>query len=483
MQVTERFAEGLKRTYSATATAAEIEAKVDEKLEEVRPSAQLKGFRRGKVPHSLLKKYFYKSVLSEVMQEIVDTTVRGHFEESGHRPAIEPKVKVLNEQGIDEGQDLNVEFSYEMMPDIPEVPLNAIALERLVVEPAEEEVEKALANLASSATTYATKEGAAEDGDQVVINFLGKIDGEPFDGGAAEDFPLALGSNQFIPGFEAQLVGVSAGEERSVEVAFPEDYGAKGLAGKDAVFEVTVKEVQAPSPAAVDDALAQKYGLETLEALRGQIKERMGEEYRSAARSLMKRRLLDHLNETVDFDLPETMLTQEAEQVARQLQSEQDGSEDAPEEGADETTGDAAAETAEATSEQAATDGEAGDPSGDGGDEQAAAPSVTDEHRALARRRVKLGLLLADVGAKNSITLTEPEVQNAIMAWARRYPGHEREFMEIAQSNAAIRQQISAPAFEDKVVDYVFELAAVTDKSVSADDLKQALEALDEEDS
>ena len=248
MQVTETKAEGLRREYAAKAPAAEIAAKVDEKIEEVRPSAHIKGFRKGKAPAAVLKKLYGKGVLGEVMRDLVNETLQSHLAETGHRPTAEPDVKVVNEE-FDEGDDLDIEFSYELMPEIPAVEFKALKLERMTVEIAESEVDEALGNLAKSAQAFEAKDGAAEDGDQVVIDFLGRIDGEAFEGGAAEDFPLTLGSGQFIPGFEEQLIGAAAGDKRDVETAFPEDYGAPNLAGKTAVFETTVKEVRAPKQA------------------------------------------------------------------------------------------------------------------------------------------------------------------------------------------------------------------------------------------
>ncbi len=443
MQVTETKSEGLKRAYAAKATAAEIEARIDAKLEEVRPTAQLKGFRKGKAPLSLLKKMFGKSMLGEAMQEMVDEAVKSHLEENDHRPAQRPEIKIVNET-FEEGDDLDVEFSYELLPDIPELAFGEIKLERLTVEVADEDVDKALNNLAENAKSFEdAKDGAAEEGAQAVIDFIGRIDGEAFEGGAADDFPLVLGSNQFIPGFEEQLVGASAGEEREVKVAFPENYGAETLAGKEAVFSVTVKEVRSPKVAEIDDGLAERYGAESLEAMKNQIRDQIANEYRSAARSHLKRKLLDALSERLDFELPEMMLEQEAKQIADQLWHD-----DHPEvEGHDH-------------------------------DEIEA----TDEHRRLASRRVRLGLLFSDVGEKASIEVTEAELNQAAVAAARRYPGREKEFFDAVQKSPQLRQQFAAPIYEDKVVDYIIELADVSEKPVTADELRAALAELDDDD-
>ncbi|MEO1329144.1 MAG: trigger factor [Pseudomonadota bacterium] len=442
MQVTETKAEGLKRAYTAKATAAEIAEKIDARIEEVRPTVQVKGFRKGKVPPSILKKMYGKGLLGEVMQNLVDETMRSHFQETGHKPAKQPDVEMKNET-FEEGDDLDIEFSYEMLPEVPEVAFGALEIERLRVEVADEAVQESLDGVADNAKTFETKEGAVEDGDQAVIDFVGRIDGEAFEGGAAEDFPLVVGSGQFIPGFEPQLVGASAGETKDVAVSFPDDYGAENLKGKEAVFEVTVKEVKAAQPHPIDDELAKKYGLDDLDALKNSIRERLSEEYRRAARSLAKRQLLDALNEKVAFDLPDTLVDPEAKQIAHQLWHEEN-------------------------------------PEVEGHDHPEIEP--TEEHRSLAQRRVKLGLVLADIGSKNEIQVTEQELNQAIMERARQYPGQEKAFFDFVRQNAEIRQQISSPLFEDKVVDYVLELASVTDKTVSADELKQALEALNDED-
>ncbi|MFO7919952.1 MAG: trigger factor, partial [Nioella sp.] len=318
MQVNETLNEGLKRSYEITITGAELDAKVDEKLAEAQPEIEMKGFRKGKVPMALLKKQFGQRLLGEAMQESVDGAMQAHLEETGDTPAAQPEVKMVGEDWK-EGDDVVVSMSYEKLPEIPEVDYKALSLEKLVVTPAEDDVQDALKNLAESAQNFEAKDGAAEDGDQVVIDFVGKVDGEAFEGGAAEDYPLVLGSDSFIPGFEEQLVGVSAGDEKAVEVAFPEDYGAEHLAGKTAVFDCTVKEVKAPVAAAIDDELAQKYGAEDLAALTGQIEDRLKSEYAGAARAVMKRKLLDQLDEAVSFDLPPSLVEAEAKHIAHQL--------------------------------------------------------------------------------------------------------------------------------------------------------------------
>ncbi len=442
MQVTETLKDGLKRGYEITLTAAELDAKVVEKLAEAQPDIEMKGFRKGKVPMALLRKQFGPRVLGEAMQEAVDGAMSQHFETTGDRPALQPEVKMTN-AAWKEGDDVVVALNYEALPDIPEVDLSGITLDKMVVTADDVSVDEALASLAATAQSFADKgDGAtAEDGDQVVIDFVGKIDGEPFDGGAADDYPLKLGSNSFIPGFEDQLVGVKAGDEKAVTVSFPADYQAPHLAGKDAVFDCTVKAVKSAAPAAIDDELAKKFGAESLDALKGQIRTRLEAEYAGAARSVMKRRLLDALDERVSFDLPPTLVDAETKQIAHQLWHEEN-------------------------------------PDVHGHDHPEITP--TDEHMKLGERRVRLGLFLADLGQKNAIQVSDAEMTQAVMAQARQYPGQERQFFEFIQQNQQMQQQIRAPLFEDKVVDYIFELATVTETNATKDELQKAVEALED---
>ena len=441
MNVTETLNDGLKRAYEITITGAELDAKVDEKLAEAQPEVEMKGFRKGKVPMPLLKKQFGQRLMGEAMQETVDGAMQSHLEESGDRPAMQPEIKMVNEDWK-EGDDIVVAMSYEALPEIPDVDYKKLTLERLVVAPGEADVEEALGKIAESAQNFATKKGKAADGDQVVIDFLGKVDDEAFDGGAAEDYPLVLGSNSFIPGFEEQLIGTKAGEEKDVEVSFPEEYQAEHLAGKAAVFECKVKEVKKPVPAEVNDDLAKQYGAEDLAALKGQIEERMKAEYAGAARQVLKRQLLDQLDAQVAFDLPPSLVDAEAGQIAHQLWHEENPDVQGHDHGEIETT---------------------------------------DEHKKLAERRVRLGLLLAELGQKNDVQVSDSEMTQAIMNQARQYPGQEREFFEFIQQNQQAQQQLRAPLFEDKVVDFVFEMADVAEKDVSKDDLQKAVDALEDE--
>lgn len=444
MQVTETLKDGLKRGYAITVTAAELDRKVTEKLTEAQPEVEMKGFRKGKVPMALLRRQFGERLMGEAMQEAIDGAMSRHFEESGERPALQPEVKMTNEDWK-EGDDVEVALTYEALPEIPEVDLGSITLERLVVKADDAAVDEALGGLAENAQNFEPREdgAAAEDGDQVVMDFVGRIDGEAFEGGAAEDYPLVLGSDSFIPGFEPQLVGVKAGEEKDVTVNFPEEYGAANLAGKEAVFSCTIKEVKRPVPAGIDDELARKFGVDDLDTLKGQIRERLESEYGNATRALMKRALLDALDEKVSFELPPSLVEAEANQIAHQLWHDEN-------------------------------------PEVHGHDHDKIEPSA--EHRELAERRVRLGLLLAELGTKAEIEVTDAEMGQAVMAQARQYPGQERQFFEFVQKNPQMQQQIRAPLFEDKVVDYVFELTEVSDREITKDELQKKLEEMDGDD-
>ncbi len=443
MQVKETLNEGLKRGYQITVTAAELDATVEGKLKEAQPEVEMKGFRKGKVPMALLRKQFGQRLMGEAMQESIDGAMKEHLEGTGDRPAGQPEMKMTNEDWK-EGDDVVVDVSYENLPPVPETDFKKIKLERLVVKADDAAVKEALDNLAESpqAVNYEPKKTQAKDGDQVLIDFLGKIDGEAFEGGAAEDYPLVLGSNSFIPGFEDGLLKVKAGDEKDVSVNFPADYQAEHLAGKEAVFSVTVKEVRAPKAPKIDDELAKKFGAEDLAGLKAQISERLEAEYTGASRAIVKRSLLDALDKAAKFDLPESLVTAEANQIAHQLWHEEN-------------------------------------PDVQGHDHPEIEP--TKEHKELAERRVKLGLLLADIGEKAEVKVSDQEMTQAIMNQARQYPGQEREFFEFVQQNAQFRQQLQAPMFEDKVVDHILEQASVKDKEVSKDDLQKAVEALEDE--
>lgn len=443
MQVTETLNDGLKRGYQITITAAELDKTVTEKLIEAQPEIEMKGFRKGKVPMAMLRKQFGARVLGDAMQDAVDGAMKEHFEKSGERPAMQPKVEMDGGETWKEGDDVVVNISYEALPEIPEVDLTDVQLERLVVKAEEAAVTEALENLAKTAQNFEDrrKGSKAKEGDQVVIDFEGFLGDEPFEGGKGEKYPLVLGSNSFIPGFEDQLVGAKAGDDVEVKVTFPAEYGAAHLAGQEATFKCHVHEVKAPKAAEIDDELAKKFGAEDLEGLKKQIAERLEAEYQGAARAILKRGLLDVLDEKVKFDLPPSLVEAEAHQIAHQLYHEEHPDDHSHDHGAMEPT---------------------------------------DEHNKLAERRVRLGLLLAELGRKQEIEVTDAEFTQAVLNQARQYPGQERAFFEFVQQNPQMQQQLRAPIFEDKVVEYIVNSAKVAEKEVSKEDLQKAIEALDE---
>ena len=444
MQVTETLNEGLKRAYSIKLTAVELDTKVNEKLLEAQPDVEMKGFRKGKVPMALLKRQFGQRILGEAMQETIDGAMSKHFEDSGYRPAMQPNIEMQDGESSKEGDDVEVSLTYEALPTIPEVDFSKIKLQKLVVKSDKAAVDEALDNLAASANDFKDrKKGSkAKDGDQVVIDFVGTVGGEAFEGGSSEDYPLVLGSNSFIPGFEAQLVGCKAGEDHTVKVTFPEEYGSKDLAGKDAEFSCKVKNVKEPVPAKINDELATKFGAEDLKALKTQISERLESEYGGAARAVMKRQLLDALDKKVKFELPPSLVEAEAKQIAHQLYHEEN-------------------------------------PDVQGHDHDNIEPNK--EHNKLAERRVRLGLLLAELGQKAEVEVSDAEMSQAIMAQSRQYPGQEKEFFEFMQKNEQMQQQLRAPIFEDKVVYNIFEQAAVAEKKVDKAELQTAVEALEKD--
>ncbi len=441
MQVTETLNEGLKRGYTITLPAAELDAKVTEKLLEAQPEIEIKGFRKGKVPLPMLKKTYGQRVMGEAMQAAIDGAMAEHFEKTGERPAMQPKIEMQDGETWKEGDDVVVTVAYEALPEIPAVDFSGVSVERLVVKAEEAAVKEALENLAKNAQSFGDKEGASEAGDQVVIDFEGFVDGVAFDGGKGDDYPLVLGSGSFIPGFEDQLIGKSAGEAVDVNVSFPAEYGAEHLAGKAALFKCTVKAVKAPVAAELSDELAKRFGADDLGALKAQIAERLEAEYKGASRAVLKRGLLDQLDALVSFDLPPSLVEAEASQIAHQLWHEENPHVHDHNHGSIETT---------------------------------------EEHKTLAVRRVRLGLLLAEIGRKENVEVTDAEMTQAVLAQARQYPGQERAFFEFVQQNAQMQQQLRAPIFEDKVIDLIVAGAKVTDKEVSKEELQTAIEALDE---
>ena len=441
MQLVETINEGLKRGYEAKILASDLDSKVVEKLESSRPEIQLKGFRKGHAPIALIKKMYGKSMIGEVMQESIDELVRSHFVESGDRPAMQPDVQMANKDWK-EGEDINVTLNYEKLPTIPDIDFSKIKLKKLVAEIDTPSTDEALANLASSAQNFEQrkKTSKAKSGDQIVIDFFGKVDGEAFDGGKADDYPLVIGSNSFIPGFEDQLIGVKEGQKLDVNVTFPKEYGSEKLAGNAAVFNVLVKSVNEPKPAKIDDELAKKFGVETLKELKSQISDRLKSEFSVATRAILKRELMDKLDKLIKFDLPLGLIESEANEIAHQLWHEENP---------------------------------------DVKDHNHDKIFPTAEHNKIANRRVKLGLLLAELGSKNKILVSEKETQEAVMQKAQEYRGQEKAFFEFIQKNPQAKEQLKAPLFEDKVIDFIIELSSVTEKTVSKEDLKKAVEKIE----
>lgn len=446
MQLEETLREGLKRAYKFTVLSSELGTKIDSKLAEAQPNVQMNGFRKGKAPIALLKKQHGARLFSETINETINEEINKHFDGNSERPVSQPKVEILN---LDEGKDLETEkdvevaFHYEAFPNIPEYDFSKIELERLCVKAEKKEIDQALDRLAENSNHFKprAKTAKAKMGDQVIMDFIGKIKNEPFEGGSGQDFPLVLGSGAFIPGFEEQLQGVKTGSEKSVHVTFPDGYNAKNLAGKDAVFECVIKSVNAPAKAKIDDELSKKFGADNLEQLKEKISENLKSEYEAAAKMVLKRSLLDKLDEAFSFELPSTMVENEAKQIAHQLWHDKN-------------------------------------PDVKGHNHPEITPSKTDTK--MAERRVCLALLFAEIGRKNNIQVSDDEMTQALMEKAQQYPGHEQQFMELAQKNDAIRQQIQAPLFENKVVDHILDQIKLKDKKVKKAALEKAVETLDD---
>lgn len=434
MQVTEIAAEGLKREYKVVVPADEIQSRVDSRLQKLAKTIKMPGFRPGKAPLPLLKKQYGRSILGEVLEQAVDEGSRKAIGENELRPALRPKIEVTS---FDEGKDLEFDVKLEVLPEVPAVELGTISLTRLVAEPPEDKVAEAMQAFANSRQKFEApaEPRPAQDGDQLVIDFEGRIDGELFEGGAGKDFLLRLGAKGMVPGFEEQLVGADAGETREVKITFPEDYGRKEVAGKEAVFTVTVKEVKAPVPFEMNDAWAAELGFEDLNELKETFKKRFTDEYQSVSRAKLKRSLLDHLAEGYRFDVPQGMVDLEYEAIWKQLKDEM------------ERTGSSFEEMGKPEAE------------------------LQEEYRSIAERRVRLGLILSDVGTKNEIQVESEELQRAVMREAMRFPGQERQVFEFFKNNQAALEQLRAPLFEDKVCDFIFGQAQVAEQPVSIEEL------------
>ncbi|KZD24597.1 trigger factor [Tardiphaga robiniae] len=440
MQVNETLSEGLKREFSVNVPAADIEAKVDARLDDMKGKVKLNGFRPGKVPVGHLKRLYGRSVAAETVDELIRDTNTQIFTERGFKLASEPKITMPTEQKEVEDilsgkSDLNYTVAIEVVPPIALADFKSFTVEKPVAEVTDADVDEAIKRVADQNRSFTEKAGKAESGDRVTVNFKGTIDGVAFEGGTGEEIPVAIGSNTFIPGFEDQLIGIAAGETRTLKVSFPVNYASETLAGKAAEFETTAAKVESPVDTVIDDEFAKSLGLESLDKLKEAARERLVAEFAGATRQRVKRLLLDRLDETHKFDAPPSLVDEEFKLMWNSIQQEMASS--------GKTFAD------EDTTEEAAQ----------------------EEYRKIADRRVRLGLVLSEIGEKNKITVSDDEVSRAVIERARSMPGREKEVWDFYRSNPQALAQLRAPIYEDKVVDFILELANVTEKKVSKDDL------------
>jgi len=460
MQVTETAADGLKREYTITVPAGDLEQEITRRLGEIGRQVRLPGFRPGKVPMQILRTRFGPSVRGEVLQSTLQASSAEAISERKLRPALPPKVDIVS---ADEGADLEYKMAIELLPEIPEPSFAELDIERLVVEVPEEEVDGAIERIAEQQRKSEVVERPAENGDILIVDLEGRIGEQEIPGAGGKDRQIVLGAGSSIPGFEDQLVGASAGEQRRVRVTFPADYAVADLAGKDADFEVDVKEVRRRSPIAIDDELGQAVGLENLAELRQELRQRLQRDYDAASRLRLKRSLLDKLAEGHDFPVPPGMVDLEFDNIWRQYQAQ---GEPPPAVAGAEATPAVGEVGAEAT--PAITDGDAVPTAAGPGQNDEAARA---EYRRLAERRVRLGLLLAEVGRKNNITVTPDEVNQAITREARRHAGYERHVLDFYRQNPGAIDTLRAPIFEDKVIDFIVELAKIGERKITPREL------------
>lgn len=434
MQVTETNAEGLRREFRIVIPAGDFQAKFERRLQEVGRTVRLPGFRPGKVPLSLLKQRYGSSLMGEIVESTVSDSSSQVMNERGLRPAGEPKIEIVS---FAEGKDLEYSMAVELIPDIVPMDFAKLELERLTVDVDEAEVDRALQRLAEQyrGTSPVAEPRPAEKGDILVIDFAGRIGGEPFPGGSATGHHVALGSGFSIPGFEEQLVGARVGDHIDVTVTFPADYPNEALAGKEAVFAVDVREHKVPDPVAVDEDLAKKLGAESLDALRQSVRRRIEADYGAISRARLKRQLLDVLAAEHSFVLPAAMVEAEFEAIWRQIEADREKGRLDPE------------------------------------DEGKSEEVLRQEYREIAERRVKLGLLLSEVGRLNNIQVTREELGEAVVREAGRYPGQERKVLDFYQKNPQALAQLRAPLYEDKVVDFILEIAQPRERKVTPDEL------------
>ncbi len=442
MQVTETLAEGLKHEFQISVPAADLDAKADARLVDLKDKVRLNGFRPGKVPVSHLKKVYGKSVMAETVEQTIRDTNSQIFTERGFRLATEPKVTMPTEEKAVEDilngkSDLTYTVSIEVVPAIQLADFKSFTVEKPVVDVSDTDVDEAIKRIADQNRSYVAKaEGAkAETGDRVTINFKGSIDGTPFEGGAGEGIQVVIGTGQFIPGFEEQLVGIAANESRTLKVTFPKNYASEKLAGQPAEFETTATAIEAPQETVIDDEFAKSLGLESLDKLKEAARERLTAEFAGATRQRVKRMLLDRLDEAHRFEAPPSLIGEEFQLMWNSIKAEM------------ESSGKTFAD--ENTTEEAAK----------------------EEYHKIADRRVRLGLVLSEIGEKNKITVTDDEVSRAVIERARSMPGREKEVWDYYRNNANALAQLRAPIYEDKVVDFILELANVTEKKVTREEL------------
>ncbi len=440
LQIVEKSGEGLSRVYGVTVPVAELAERLEARIKEIAPTLNVKGFRPGKVPAAHVRRLYGKALMSEVVQQALTETTQKVLDDNKLRPAGDPNLTPEGDiEAVMEGKaDLAYELSVDLMPEFEPVDAATLSLEKPVYEPTDAEVEEAVADLAKQNRTYEPRTGKsvkAKDGDQVVIDFIGRVDGEAFEGGTANDVELVLGSGQFIPGFEEQLVGAKPDSDVTVKVTFPAEYQAAHLAGKDAEFETKVKEVRAPVDAPADDEFAKRLGLDSLQALKDLVKGNLEQQYAGASRFKLKRALLDELDSKHDFPLPPKMVEAEFASIWGQVQQDKEAGSLPPEDA-------------------------------DKSDEQ-----LEKEYRKIAERRVRLGLVLAEIGRNANVTVTEQELSQAILAEARKYGPQAQQVFNLLRENPNAQAQLRAPIFEDKVVDLILSKAKVDEKQVSKDEL------------
>ncbi len=445
MEVIETKSEGLSRSFTVSIPSGDLSEKLEAKIEEIRPQMQLKGFRPGKVPAAHVRKMFGKSLMSDIIQETVTETSQTALDERKLRPAQQPEIDIDSdlEQVVAGKADLKYKVDVEVMPEFETTDVSKLKLTKPVAEVTDTQVDEALSRLAEQNKSFEPrgKTAKARDGDAVVIDFVGKIDGEPFEGGAGEAQTVVIGEGRFIPGFEEQLKDVKAGQKTELKVTFPEDYPTATLAGKDATFDVTVQEVREPKTPEVDEAFATNFGLDDLQALKDIMRRQIETEQSGLSRNKLKRDLLDRLDETHSFELPQKMVDAEFEQIWKQFEQER---------------------------ESGNLDEE---------DKNKSDDELKAEYRTISERRVRLGLVLAEIGRGANVTISEEEVARALNREASQYPGQERQIVEFYQKTPGAMAQLRAPIYEDKVVDYIFERAEVTEKTVTREELEAEDEA------